>query len=311
MRTASEAHRTLDLDGFSRVVDRVYAAGCHETSWDRTVEELCRVAGFDGCALSSADSLEPYPVVHAAHGPGGRAAGGHERGWIPLNPLLTDDVLRSTPGTVWHDRRIMPPELLATTAFWTRWMQPNGFASWACVILGRQGGQVVYLEVYGRPGGASTRPQAFDLLARLAPHLTRAWRLGATAGSAPRHGATAFAGAPPGEAEGAASPASDVAGTLAVIRLRAEFGLTKAEARLALHLAAGASLPSMAKAFGVKLTTIRSQLQQVFGKTDTSRQAELVTLLLSRGYVDPRPKPTEPVREFARRGPSCFASTWT
>ena len=73
----------------------------------------------------------------------------------------------------------------------------------------------------------------------------------------------------------------------AMVRLRAEFGLSKAEARLASYLAAGASLPSMAKAFDVKLTTIRSQLQQVFSKTGTSRQPELVALLLSHGYVDP------------------------
>jgi DNA-binding CsgD family transcriptional regulator len=69
-----------------------------------------------------------------------------------------------------------------------------------------------------------------------------------------------------------------------VTRLRAEFGLTKAEARLALRLAEGTSLTSAAEAFDVKLTTIRSQLQQVFAKTGSSRQAELVALLLSRGY---------------------------
>jgi DNA-binding CsgD family transcriptional regulator len=72
----------------------------------------------------------------------------------------------------------------------------------------------------------------------------------------------------------------------ALVQLRSQFGLTKAEARLALSLAAGASLPSMAKAFDVKLTTVRSQLQQVFAKTGTSRQAELVAVLLSHGYVD-------------------------
>ena len=70
----------------------------------------------------------------------------------------------------------------------------------------------------------------------------------------------------------------------AVVRLRAEFGLTKAEARLALRLAEGSSLASAALAFNVKLTTIRSQLQQVFAKTGTSRQTELVALLLSRGH---------------------------
>ena len=79
------------------------------------------------------------------------------------------------------------------------------------------------------------------------------------------------------------------------VQLRAAFGLSKAEARLALYLAAGASLASMAEAFDVKLTTIRSQLQQVFSKTGTSRQAELVALLLSRGYVDP----VEPLHEPA------------
>ena len=84
-----------------------------------------------------------------------------------------------------------------------------------------------------------------------------------------------------------------------MVRLRAEFGLSKAEARLASYLADGASLPSMARAFDVKLTTIRSQLQQVFSKTGTSRQAELVAFLLSRGYVDP----VEPVQEPAEERP--------
>ena len=78
-----------------------------------------------------------------------------------------------------------------------------------------------------------------------------------------------------------------------MVQLRAAFGLSKAEARLALHLSAGASLASMAKAFDVKLSTIRSQLQQVFEKTGTSRQAQLVALLLSHGYVGPN----EPVSE--------------
>jgi DNA-binding CsgD family transcriptional regulator len=84
-----------------------------------------------------------------------------------------------------------------------------------------------------------------------------------------------------------------------VIRLRAEYGLTKAEARLASNLADGASLPSMAQAFDVKLTTIRSQLQQVFAKTGTSRQAELVALLLSHGYVSENRGPVEPAHKAA------------
>jgi hypothetical protein len=55
----------------------------------------------------------------------------------------------------------------------------------------------------------------------------------------------------------------------------------------------------MAQAFDVKLTTIRSQLQQVFAKTGTSRQAELVALLLSQGYVNEQRGPVEPAQEPA------------
>jgi len=284
MRAACEGHRALDLEGFSRIVDRVYAAGCAETPWERALEQLCRAGGFSGAALSAVDPLEPWPELRATYGLSERAASAAAPGRMPKNPLLTDRTLRSMPGTVWHDRRIMAPATLAATSFWTEWMQPNRFVSWACVLIGRQGSQVILLEVYSRRQDASTSFRGGDLLSQLAPHLTRAWRLGQTARSAPQPPAAPFEGAAP-EEQSAPSPAADAPGMQAVIRLRAEFGLTKAEARLALYLAAGWSLPSMAKAFDVKLTTVRSQLQQVFGKTGTSRQAEVVALLLSHGYA--------------------------
>jgi DNA-binding CsgD family transcriptional regulator len=286
MPTAFESQRTVDLEGVLRFVDRLYAAGCAETSWDRPLEEVCRLGGYAGCALTSVDPLlEPRAVLRASHGLSARAATGAGVGRLPRNPLLTDDVLRSRPGTVWHDRRIMSPGLLASTPYWSQWMQPNGFASWACVILGEEGSHVVCLEVYHRPGETSRASPTVDLLAQLAPHLARAWRLGQTIRSLPQRGVPPRAVASPAEGQPAASPATEVAGTAAIIRLRAAFGLSKAEARLALHLAAGASLASMAQAFDVKLTTVRSQLQQVFSKTGTSRQAELVALLLSHGYA--------------------------
>jgi DNA-binding CsgD family transcriptional regulator len=54
------------------------------------------------------------------------------------------------------------------------------------------------------------------------------------------------------------------------------FDLTPAEARLVVHLVAGASLRSCAKALGIKYETVRSCLKSVFRKTGTHRQAELV-----------------------------------
>ena len=59
------------------------------------------------------------------------------------------------------------------------------------------------------------------------------------------------------------------------------FGLTANEARLAVLLAEGRSLQQIAQALGVTETTARTYCKRVFDKTDTTRQAELVGLILS------------------------------
>lgn len=62
-------------------------------------------------------------------------------------------------------------------------------------------------------------------------------------------------------------------------RLRALFGLTPAEARLAERLAAGEELKAIAESFGITFATVRKQLDSVFAKTNTNRQGQLVALL--------------------------------
>lgn len=61
--------------------------------------------------------------------------------------------------------------------------------------------------------------------------------------------------------------------------LRAGFGLTAAEAKLAMQLAAGEPLESAAERLGIAKETARVQLKAVFAKLDLHRQAELVALL--------------------------------
>ena len=61
--------------------------------------------------------------------------------------------------------------------------------------------------------------------------------------------------------------------------LQSMFSLTEAEADLTVRIACGSSPSEIAKAKGVKLTTIRSQLASVFAKTQTSRQTDLVALI--------------------------------
>ena len=57
------------------------------------------------------------------------------------------------------------------------------------------------------------------------------------------------------------------------------FGLTPAEARLAVELASGKTPDEIADDIQVAVGTVRKQLASVFAKTDTHRQAELVALL--------------------------------
>lgn len=64
-------------------------------------------------------------------------------------------------------------------------------------------------------------------------------------------------------------------------RLRALYGLTPSEARIAAALASGEDLRKMADSFGITYATARSQLATIFRKTETSRQSELIRLLLT------------------------------
>jgi DNA-binding CsgD family transcriptional regulator len=61
--------------------------------------------------------------------------------------------------------------------------------------------------------------------------------------------------------------------------LRAAFGLTSAEGRLAARLGTGESLNEAADALGIAKETARSHLKAIFAKTGARRQSELVALL--------------------------------
>src|SRR5262245_54759820 len=63
--------------------------------------------------------------------------------------------------------------------------------------------------------------------------------------------------------------------------LRSHFGLTPAEARLTLHLVAGETLRSAEAKLGITYETARTHLKNIFGKTGTCRQAELVVVLVT------------------------------
>lgn len=96
---------------------------------------------------------------------------------------------------------------------------------------------------------------------------------------APQRPSPARPGQPPAvtlfvsDPERRAEPAADA--------LRRLYGLSKAEATLAVALVDGSGLGEAAARLGISRATAKTQLQAVFAKTDTRRQAQLVHLLLT------------------------------
>jgi DNA-binding CsgD family transcriptional regulator len=68
--------------------------------------------------------------------------------------------------------------------------------------------------------------------------------------------------------------------------LRHVYGLTPAEARLAIRIACGDRLHDIASQYDIKMETVRKQLKAVLAKTQTSRQAELAVLLARLSIID-------------------------
>jgi DNA-binding CsgD family transcriptional regulator len=64
-------------------------------------------------------------------------------------------------------------------------------------------------------------------------------------------------------------------------RIQVLYGLTECESRLVEALAAGVSLAGYARTASVTLHTVRGHLKNVFGKTGTHSQAQLMRLILS------------------------------
>jgi DNA-binding CsgD family transcriptional regulator len=69
----------------------------------------------------------------------------------------------------------------------------------------------------------------------------------------------------------------------ALPHLQALFQMTPAEARLAIRLAEGETLRAAAEALGITYGTARSRLTQLFRKTNTQSQGQLIRVLLTCG----------------------------
>jgi DNA-binding CsgD family transcriptional regulator len=63
------------------------------------------------------------------------------------------------------------------------------------------------------------------------------------------------------------------------------YGLTPAEARVALAASSGLTIPEVARQLNLSPNTIKTHLRKVFAKTGTNRQMELARLVASIGLL--------------------------
>jgi DNA-binding CsgD family transcriptional regulator len=68
-------------------------------------------------------------------------------------------------------------------------------------------------------------------------------------------------------------------------RIMDAYGLTLAEARVALSAASGASVPETAQRLNISANTVKTHLRRVFAKTGATRQSELARLMALIGLV--------------------------
>ena len=68
-------------------------------------------------------------------------------------------------------------------------------------------------------------------------------------------------------------------------RIMDAYGLTQAEAKVALAASSGLTIPETAHRLNVSPNTVKTHLRKVFAKTGTGRQAELARLMASIGLL--------------------------
>lgn len=94
----------------------------------------------------------------------------------------------------------------------------------------------------------------------------------------PESGAVAFGASRPAAAIIIIDPGAGLA--VDPDALKAGFGLTGAEAKIAAKLAEGRSAEEIAGESGASVQTVRTHIRRILSKTDTNRQGELIALVL-------------------------------
>ena len=251
---AIESPRHVDV---FTALEQTYGLIDGSAGWADCLDALAQLAGFDACGLLLYDYGRSQSLLVE-----GRS---HAVDAIDeVSKTAIDEFLwRSMPGKVWLNTAIENGDR-------PEWHPDHG-PVWGYAIVDRDDAHSLYLEFLLQGNGQSIGDDTPYMLHRLLPHLHRACRLHRS-----------IAGDPPLASLANWNVATPIAqaGIPIELRLRRRFRLSKAEARVAKLLADGLAPRVIAEKLNVSIHTVRSQLQSIFQKTETSRQAELTSLIL-------------------------------
>ncbi|MGI9507780.1 MAG: helix-turn-helix transcriptional regulator [Geminicoccaceae bacterium] len=247
------AIQTADHTDAFTVLDRAYGLIDGSAAWSDCLEALIDMASIEASRLFLYDCGRGQSQIIEAAGLG------IERGRAVQHCDLDEALWQSAPGDVWLPPDDNPIDLRSPR------LKPLGYA-----VLDRDSVHILYIEFLHARTKPAVRTGPTSLLQTVLPHLHRACRLYR---SITGDDLATFA------APDLSQPTSS-AGMPIELRLRRRFRLSKAEARVATLLADGLAPRMIADRLNVSIHTVRSQLQAIFSKTDTSRQAELTSLIL-------------------------------
>ncbi|MEM9626544.1 MAG: helix-turn-helix transcriptional regulator [Pseudomonadota bacterium] len=245
------ANQTSDHADIFAALDRAYGLIDGSATWSDCLEALSELAGLEASRLLLYDcGRGESHIVEATDG-------GFEKGRPIRNADIDEALWQSTPGEIWQ-----PP----MQAVWHN----ADLSLCGCSVLDRDSLHILYLEFLKRRSATELSANSKYLLQTVLPHLHRACRLHRSI-----TGEDLIAFATPDVEQPAKTTGLPVE-----LRLRRRFRLSKAEARVATLLSDGLAPRMIADRLNVSIHTVRSQLQAIFNKTDTSRQAELTSLIL-------------------------------
>jgi DNA-binding CsgD family transcriptional regulator/PAS domain-containing protein len=163
-----------------QLVDTLYDVADDLERWPEFLAELLEITGSHSAVIrrTEVDHLRDWPVV--AHPLNMAIVESYYRDFAHSedNPWLLPQVLaRVKPGTVLTLSELIPDEDLHQSAYYQKFMRPNGWGDHVMLVFDGQADSLLSLTLCGSEQDERYGDADVAFLTRLAPHLSRAFRI--------------------------------------------------------------------------------------------------------------------------------------